>query len=222
MGHIYKIQNKINNKIYIGQTIKPVEKRFNQHINIFNKAYFSQLALYKAFNKYGLENFTFEEIEEVENSELDVREKYWINYYDSYNNGYNSTLGGKLVELYNWDTEEIIKLYNQYRSARKVAQIIGCDHSTIDNLLNSNQIPRYSKAQIYGKTIYLRKNGEEYEFDCANSAAQWLIDNNITKSKNLRCIRSYLTNGYLKNQTYYGYEIDYESKRQSVPLVTEE
>lgn len=222
MGHIYKIQNKINNKIYIGQTIKPVEKRFNQHKNNYNKPYFSQLALYKAFNKYGLENFTFEEIEEVENSELDVREKYWINYYDSYNNGYNSTLGGKLVELYNWDIEEIIKLYNQYRSARKVAQIIGCDHSTIDNLLNSNQIPRYSKAQTYGKTIYLRKNGEEYEFDCANSAAQWLIDNNITKSKNLRCIRSYLTNGYLKNQTYYGYEIDYESKRQSVPLVTEE
>ena len=61
------------------------------------------------------------EIEEVENSELDVREKYWINYYDSYNNGYNSTLGGKLVELYNWDIEEKIKLYNQYRSARKVA-----------------------------------------------------------------------------------------------------
>ena len=79
------------------------------------------MALYKAFNKYGLENFTFEEIEEVENSELDIREKYWINYYDSYNNGYNSTLGGKLVELYNWDIEEIIKLYNQYRSARKVA-----------------------------------------------------------------------------------------------------
>ena len=222
MGHIYKIQNKINNKIYIGQTVKPVEKRFNQHKNNYNKPYFSQLALYKAFNKYGLENFTFEEIEEVENSELDVREKYWINYYDSYNNGYNSTLGGKLVELYNWDIEEITNLYNQYRSARKVAQIIGCDHSTIDNLLNSNQIPRYSKAQIYGKTIYLRKNGEEYEFDCANSAAQWLIDNNITKSKNLRSIRSYLTNGYLKNQTYYGYEIDYESKRQSVPLVTEE
>ena len=64
---------------------------------------------------------TFEEIEEVENSELDVKEKYWINYYDSYNNGYNSTLGGKLVELYNWDIEEITKLYNQYRSARKVA-----------------------------------------------------------------------------------------------------
>ena len=222
MGHIYKIQNKINNKIYIGQTIKPVEKRFRQHKNNYNKPYFSQLLLYKAINKYGLENFTFEEIEEVDDSELDNREKYWIEYYNSYNNGYNSTLGGRLVELYNWDMEEIVELYNKYRSARKVAQILGCDHSTIDNLLNANQIPRFSKAQTYGKTIYLRKDDKEYEFDCANSAAQWLIDNNITKSKNLRCIRGYLTNGYLKKQTYYGYEIDYESKRQSTPLVTED
>ena len=29
MGHIYKITNTLNNKVYIGQTIKPVEKRFN-------------------------------------------------------------------------------------------------------------------------------------------------------------------------------------------------
>lgn len=28
MGHIYKITNQINQKVYIGQTIKPVEKRF--------------------------------------------------------------------------------------------------------------------------------------------------------------------------------------------------
>jgi len=51
--------------------------------------------LYKAFNKYGIENFTFEEIEQVDNSILDEREKYWIEYYDSYFNGYNSTLGGR-------------------------------------------------------------------------------------------------------------------------------
>ena len=72
------------------------------------------------------------------NEELDDREKYWIQYFDSYQNGYNSTLGGRLVELYNWDLEEIIALYKQHRSARKVAEIMGCDHSTIDNLLNAN------------------------------------------------------------------------------------
>lgn len=76
MGSIYKITNTINNKVYIGQTIKPVEKRFQQHKNNYTKPYFSQLVLYKAFNKYGIENFTFEEIEKVDNNMLDEREKY--------------------------------------------------------------------------------------------------------------------------------------------------
>lgn len=76
MGHIYKITNKENNKVYIGQTIKNVEKRFQQHRNNYDKPYFSQLALYQAFKKYGLENFLFEEIEEISNEKLDEREKY--------------------------------------------------------------------------------------------------------------------------------------------------
>lgn len=222
MGYIYKITNKVNGKVYIGQTIKDVEKRFQQHKNNYNKPYFSQLVLYRAFAKYGIENFSFEKIEEVENEKLDSREKYWISYYDSYQNGYNSTLGGKLVELYDWDLEKIIDMYNEYRSARKVAKIIGCDYSTIDNLLNTNQIKRYSPAQTLGKTIYLRKDGQEYKFDCANSAADWLIKSHLVKSNNIKCVRNYLTNNYLKKKLYYSFEIDYESKRQSAPLVTEE
>lgn len=56
------------------------------------------------------------------------------------------TIGGRLVELYNWDIDEIIQLYHTYRSARKVAEIIGCDHSTIDNLLNANNVERYTSG----------------------------------------------------------------------------
>lgn len=75
MGYIYKITNKINNKVYVGQTIKTVEKRFNQHKNNSNKEYFSQIALYQAFNKYGIENFKVETLEECDNELLDEREK---------------------------------------------------------------------------------------------------------------------------------------------------
>lgn len=56
------------------------------------------------------------------------------------------TIGGRLVELYNWDIDEIIQLYHTYRSARKVAEIIGCDHSTIDHLLNANNVERYTSG----------------------------------------------------------------------------
>ena len=79
MGYIYKITNKINGKVYVGQTIKNYEERFRQHRLNYNKEYFSQIVLYKAFKKYGIENFSFEMIEEVEKEKLDRDENAAIN-----------------------------------------------------------------------------------------------------------------------------------------------
>lgn len=45
-------------------------------------------------NKYGISNFTFEIIEECDKQSLNEREIYWIEYYDSFHNGYNMTIGG--------------------------------------------------------------------------------------------------------------------------------
>ena len=212
MGYIYKIQNLINDSVYIGQTVKAVEKRFQQHRNNYDKPYFSQLTLYKAFKKYGLENFSFEVIEEVSNELLDEREKYWIDYYDSYKNGYNMTLGGRLIELYKWDLQEIIDLYHTHKSARKVAEIIGCDHSTIDNLLNSNNIPRYSKGEQFNRIVCLEKQGVFEKFNSAREAAQWLIDNQYSKTKNIKSVRMMITNAATNNKTYLNFKIYYESK----------
>ena len=86
---IYKIINKINNKIYIGQSINLIE-RFKQHRRSLNK-YF-KYPLYNAFRKYGIENFEFSIIEEVINiRDLDAREQYWLDHYQSYlpEKGYN-------------------------------------------------------------------------------------------------------------------------------------
>lgn len=190
MGYIYKIQNLINGNVYIGQTIKPVEKRFQQHRNNYNKPYFSQLILYKAFNKYGLDNFSFETLEKIDNDKLDEREKYWIDYYDSYRNGYNMTIGGRLVELYKWDLQEILELYHFHKSARKVAEIIGCDHSTIDHLLNANNIPRYSHGEQFNKIVCLEKQGNIEKFNSTREAAQWLIDNHYSKANKIKCVIS--------------------------------
>ena len=212
MGYIYKNQNLINDNVYIGQTVKTVEKRFQQHRNNYDKPYFSQLTLYKAFKKYGLENFSFEVIEETENEKLDEREKYWIDYYDSYKNGYNMTLGGRLIELYKWDLQEIIDLYHIHKSARKVAEIIGCDHSTIDNLLNSNNIPRYSKGEQFNRIVCLEKQGVFEKFNSTREAAQWLIDNQYSKTKNIKSVRMMVTNAATNNKTYLNFKIYYESK----------
>ena len=94
MGYIYKITNKINNKIYIGQTKKTIEQRFQEHLKkakIHTNRY-----LYDAMNKYGYDNFIVSQIEECNNNKLDEREIYWIAYYQSNNKkyGYNMTAGG--------------------------------------------------------------------------------------------------------------------------------
>lgn len=83
----------------------------------------------------------------MSNDKLDEREKYWIEYYDSYFNGYNSTLGGRATQLYNWDIEDIIEKYYELKSARAVAKELGCDHSTIDQILNENGVKRFSSIE---------------------------------------------------------------------------
>lgn len=212
MGYIYKIQNLINGNVYIGQTVKSVEKRFQQHRNNYNKPYFSQLTLYKAFKKYGLDSFSFEALEEVDNNKLDEREKYWIDYYDSYRNGYNMTLGGRLVELYKWDLQEILDLYHLHKSARKVAEIIGCDHSTIDHLLNANNIPRYSRGEQFNKIVCLEKQGNVEKFNSTREAAQWLIDNHYSKTNKVKVVIAAIGHAVRKNETYLNFTIYYESK----------
>ena len=209
MGYIYKIENQINHKVYIGQTIKSLNKRFSQHKNNYTKPYFSQIHLYRAFKKYGIENFSFEKIEQVNDEDLDEREKYWIAYYNSYENGYNSTLGGRDIELYKWDYEQIKKLYDEYRSARKVAKIIGCDHSTIDNIINKMNWPRYSVSSQRLHRIVLIKEDTEYIFSSLEEAANWLIENKITKSTSVRNVRQQLANSKAKSKKYYGFQIEY-------------
>lgn len=95
-GLIYKIINKRNGNLYIGQTIQTVEKRWKVHVrDAINKR--ANTIIGRAIRKYGEEAFTIEIIvEKVPIIFLDTFEKYWINFYDTFNgsHGYNATKGG--------------------------------------------------------------------------------------------------------------------------------
>ena len=90
---IYKVTNKINGKVYIGQSVD-IGRRWRQHMTAEDDIYF-----HKAIQKYGVDNFIWEVIEKCKKSELDERESYWIEYYDSFNKGYNCTKGGDGVGI---------------------------------------------------------------------------------------------------------------------------
>ena len=141
-GFIYKITNKINGKSYIGQTIQNVKERFYQHCATKCSQAVLNMVIHKAITKYGKSNFTIEVIEEVESANLNDRERYWIRYYDSYNNGYNSTEGGQDgIKLFkNLDTESIVREYKSGKSLREIGRLFNVDKQTINDLLVRNNI----------------------------------------------------------------------------------
>lgn len=95
MGYIYKVTNKINNKVYIGQTTRTIAERYEEHLN--HARNHINRHLYDAINHYGAENFTIEAVEECVDSLLNIRECHWIAYYKSNDRsfGYNMTTGGE-------------------------------------------------------------------------------------------------------------------------------
>ena len=92
---IYKITNLINKKSYIGQSLD-IHRRWKREIDDANNpsSHSYDYPLMRAFRKYGIDNFNFEIIEECDIANLNEREMYWINFYDTFFNGYNQTLGG--------------------------------------------------------------------------------------------------------------------------------
>lgn len=141
-GFIYKITNIINGKSYIGQTIQDVKNRFYQHCATKCNRAVLNMVIHKAIKKYGKSNFIIEVIEETDSTNLNDREKYWIKYYDSYNNGYNSTEGGQegYKSFKNLNAESIIKEYNSGKSLRALGIIFKVDKQTIKDLLIRHNI----------------------------------------------------------------------------------
>jgi len=90
---IYKHTNKINGKSYIGKTKNKVDYRLNQHIRSSNNG--SNNVFHRALRKYGIDNFETSILEDnISDENIDIREEYWIKYYNTFNNGYNMTIGG--------------------------------------------------------------------------------------------------------------------------------
>ena len=210
---IYKITNIINNKCYIGQTIKTAEERWKEHkAHAFGSHPNDQKKiLYQAIRKYGIENFTFEVVQDnIETFEqLDKAEIYWIDYYNSFVKGYNETFGGQQYHKI-LPNKEIIEDYYKTRSARKTALNFGIDHSTVDDILNQNNIPRFTFRQAAGQRIKISKDDFEKEFDSVQDCAEWFIENNIPRTKKVESVRTGLKNARSEkgNGFYYGYLIE--------------
>lgn len=142
---IYKYTNKNNGKVYIGRSVNITRRKWEHLHNPSPYSYFDEV-----ISTTGEENFLFEIIEECDVSQLQEREKYWINYYESCalnkkNKGYNLTYGGEEYRSENnpWaklsikTVKEIIeKLEKTKISIQKIAKEYKIHYNTVSNINN--------------------------------------------------------------------------------------
>lgn len=189
IGYIYKITNIKNNKVYIGQTKQSIEQRFIQHKS-HARNYRNNHKLGNAIRKYGEDNFIIEKIEECQYSELDEKERFWIKYYNSVENGYNTLSGGQDKTIYYEldNQQEIIDYYYQCHNQQEVIKKFNITDYKFRQLLLKNNLPtdytnygKHSQKKII--IIELHKIFEKAE-DCA----QFLIENKYTNAK-IECVK---------------------------------
>ena len=155
MAYVYLITNDINNKIYVGATVNSIVERFGKHIwEAFNLQ--DNSALHHAIKKYGKEHFHIKSLEECSVEDVFGKEKYWIKYYNSYENGYNETPGGDGHPKY--DYELIYKMFQSGMLQKDIAKKLGCEKHTITRALRAYDVSekemQKGKFQNSKKKVY--------------------------------------------------------------------
>jgi len=200
IGKIYKIINKMNGKIYIGKTYLTIKERYKQHIYNSKRENNKHRPLYRAINKYGIENFSVELIGEYEEGLLELMEIEFIKEYDSYNNGYNATLGGEGTRTFPYTDKEVIKKYKELKHVNNTAEYFNTCKEMIRRILKGNNIKidghKRKVAKLDKNTLKVLKT-----YESVNEAARQLGD--VKKVSHICKV----CNGQRK--TAYGYRWEY-------------
>ena len=174
-GVIYKITNKINGKLYIGQTTRTPEERFIEH------KYCQTSNIGRAIRKYGAENFTIEVLEECETAEqLNEREIFWIAELGCmYPNGYNNATGGQG----NWERtpESIAKMSRKGKRHSKKSRLLIASSSTGRHPTDEMK-QRIAKAQPNRRAVICVETGEEFETMAAAALCKNVSHPSITRA----------------------------------------
>ena len=213
---IYKIQNLINDKVYIGQSVD-IEKRWSTHKAELKNNYHYNVHLQSAWNKYGEENFEFSIVEECDIGQLNQREIYWIVKFNSYENGYNLTPGGGNTESFSKSVIQFDCIGNEltrYASVSEAETSTGVCYSQISECCSHKRktaggyiwqyeegfvkIPQWHfTARMFNEIRQLTKDGKL--IDIFPSAAEAKRVTGICDTSIIRCCHGKLktAGGYL-------------------------
>lgn len=194
-GLIYLITNKITNESYVGSTVLPMNKEWQQHI--MESRRMSKHPLHKAFREYGMDKFIIKQIDECREDLFDERKTYWIEKYNTFQNGYNHEHIPKLSHIIKAESGETIEV-KKSNSLKSWGQL------TTQNRSDG----KHSGLRVRGTHI---ETGEIKEWETARIAA---IEITGSANKNANILTS-----ARKGYNCYGYKWEIlEEKQKKKPI----
>ena len=184
-GIIYKIENLVNRKVYIGQTIRKFNRRYDgnniegvykYHKRRKNTNNHYNRHLLEAIEKYGFNNFKVIEQFDVafSKTELDIKERTYIMLYNSIKNGYNNTDGGSNGK----PTEEVRKRLSESLKGNK--NMLGKHHSEE----TKNKLREINKGKIFSEETRKKLSENHWNNKGKNHPMYGKHHNDVSKEKN--------------------------------------
>jgi group I intron endonuclease len=162
-GIIYIVENKINNKVYIGQTIQKLSERWSRHCKQsgLSKSELN-MNIKRAILKYGKDNFSIRTLEICNRNDLNDREIYWIEKHNSYIDGYNSNRGGNLSKICELKIDKsehpnIVELYKSKFSLRSIAAEYNVDKKTISSIIDRLNVEKNTRRAYKYSSEFLKE-----------------------------------------------------------------
>jgi len=192
-GKIYKITNKINGKMYIGQTRNSISTRFSEHRSQALRGSKNSI-LYNAIRKYGIDNFEITLLEDhIELESLDEREIYYISEYKSNDGhtGYNLTSGGGNGFVM---SEEVCRKASERMLGYKPSQ------ESIDKMKETKRKYPYIPTDEYREKQRILSTGRKHSKETIEKRVSKMLGQKRTAEQRLRMRNAALGNKHTEEQ----------------------
>lgn len=185
-GHLYKVVNTVNGKVYIGKTYSTIGDRWARHkYDAFRLDpegnYKYDFKFYRAIRKYGTDAFDIYDLGTFEESLLEEKEIEYIEICDSYRNGYNSTLGGDGNKLYGQisvdDIQQCIAIYDSGERIEFISKLLGLPYRDVAKIVRDNCTVRDNKYRSKPIAMLSEKREFQQEFESLYAVYKWLCKN---------------------------------------------